>query len=282
MDAGGVDKVFGVEVAEEQLRAWLENKARFAAQAWARRVASSASKPLTIRGVASRADVSAVPAATVGRGKRQAEPDEPEEEELESGPPGPSPHDAWAGPSDTAVTAAAVLPGSFPPSPGALGGVVTAPSPTAVPSVPRAWIPVVASRPIPFALEPIDPEAEDVPAAVMPVVGETAAEEVPAAVVPGVGAAADEEMAVADLPVTQGAAAGHLPAAELPTVEAVAAVGVAAPPSPKRPHSYRLAGVEIHIRQLINDALQFDLGLRQLLRHGTEQGTPYILCIRVC
>ena len=190
MSAGGIDRVFGAEVAEEELRAWLEKRARFVAQVKARRVASLVSTPLTIRGVASRAAVSAVRAATKGQGKRQAVPNEPEEEELESGPPGPSPHDAGAGPSDTAVTAAAVLPGSIPPSPGALGGIVTAPSPTAVPSVPRAWVPVVASRPIPFALEPIEAEAEDVPAAVLPVVEKALAEEVPAATVPVVEAAA--------------------------------------------------------------------------------------------
>ena len=276
LSAGGLDRVFGAEVAEEELQAWLENRARLVAQAKARRVASPVSTPLTIRGVASRAAVSAVPAATKGRGKRQAVLDEPEEEELGPEPSGPSPHDAGAGPSDTAVTAAAVLPGSIPPSLGALGEVVTAPSPTAVPSVPRAWVPVVASRPIPFALEPIEPEAEEVHAAVLPVVEEAAAEEVPAADVPVVEAAAEEEMAAADLPVTEGAAAGQLPAAELPAVEAAAAVGVAAPRSPERQHSYRLAGVEIHVRQLIDDAMHFGLGLRQLLRHGTEQGTPYI------
>ena len=60
------------------------------------------------------------------------------------------------------------------------------------------------------------------------------------------------------------------------TGEAAAAVGAATPPSPERPHSYQLAGVEIHVRQLIDDALQFGLGLRQLLSHGTTQGTPYI------
>ena len=163
---------------------------------------------------------------------------------MEFGPPEPTPHDAGAGPSDTAVTAAAVLPGSVPPSPGALGGVVTAPSPTAVPSVPRAWVPVVVPRPSPFALQPIEAEAEDVPAATVPVVE----------------AAAEEETA----------------AGQLPTGEAAAAVGAATPPSPERPHSYQLAGVEIHVRQLIDDALQFGLGLRQLLSHGTTQGTPYI------
>ena len=260
LSAGGIDKVYGVEVAEEELTAWLEHRARFVAQAKARRVASPVSTPLSIRGVASRAAVSAVPAATKGRGKRQAVPKEPEEEEMEFGAPEPTPHEAGAGPSDTAVTAAAVLPGSVPPSPGALGGIVTAPSPTAVPSVPRAWVPVVASRPIPFALQPIEAGAEVVPAAGLPIVEKTAAEGVPAAAVPVLGAAAEEETA----------------AGQLLTEEASAAVGAATPPSPERPHSYHLAGVEIHVRQLIDDALQFGIGLRQLLHHGTTPGTFYI------